>query len=155
MTPARSVILDMGLRVVLHTVLVFSVFLLLRGHDAPGGGFSGGLVAATGLVLVWSVRGRALPVGRASPETLLGLGIVVAGGTGAVAWGLGGSFLEHGKVVLDLPIFGALPLFSALAFDIGVYLVVVGVVALLLDELGAGPGVDGPTGTSSDPEAAG
>ena len=134
-----SVVLDTTVRVVFHTVLVFSLYLLFAGHNQPGGGFVGGLVAGVAFVLQYVAGGRAalraaVPV---DPSLPLGLGIVVASVTGMGAWLFGAQFLESGKVSLDVPVLGVIKATSALPFDVGVYLVVVGLVLLLLRTLGA------------------
>lgn len=135
----RSVILETCVRLVFHTVLIFSLYLLFAGHNSPGGGFVGGLTAGAAFVLRYVAGGRAelraaLPI---DPGLPLGLGVLLATGTGMVAWLLGGQFLESGVVELELPLLGELKLVSVLAFDLGVYLVVVGLVLTLLRTLGA------------------
>lgn len=135
----RSVVLETTVRLVFHTVLVFALYLLFAGHNQPGGGFVGGLVAGCAFVLRYMAGGRgalqaAVPV---DPGLPLGAGLVLAAGTGALAWVFGGQFLESGKVTLDLPVLGMLKLTSALAFDTGVFLVVLGLVLAALRTLGA------------------
>ena len=137
--PLRSVVLETAVRLVFHTVLVFGVYLLFAGHNQPGGGFVGGLVAGCAFVLRYAVTGRE-GIGRAvpvDPSLPLGLGLLLAGGTGAAAWLLGGQFLESGYVERDLPVLGVVKATSALPFDVGVFLVVVGLVLLVLRTLGA------------------
>ena len=134
-----SLILDIGVRTVFHTLLLFSVFLLLAGHNAPGGGFVGGLVAGAAFVLVYVSGGRRRLARRrqALPEWLLGSGLTLAVVTGALGWLRGGQYLR--RVVffdVDVPVLGELKLASPLPFDFGVYLVVVGVVLALLRSLG-------------------
>ena len=135
----RSVVLETAVRMVFHTVLLFSLYLLFAGHNQPGGGFVGGLVAGCAFVLRYVAGGRAalkaaVPI---DPGVPLGVGLVLAAGTGAAALILGGQFLESAKVELDLALLGHVKLVSALAFDIGVYLVVVGLVLGALRTLGA------------------
>ena len=135
----RSVVLDTAVRLVFHTVLVFGLYLLFAGHNQPGGGFVGGLVVGCAFVLRGAVGGReaqaqAVPV---EPGVLLGGGLLLSAGTGAAAWLLGGQFLESGYVELDLPVLGVVKATSALPFDVGVFLVVVGLVLLVLRTLGA------------------
>lgn len=138
-----SLILQTASRTLSHTIVVFSLFLLFAGHNNPGGGFIGGLVGAAALVLRYNAEGIADPrrVVRARPAHLLGTGgllAVLAGVAGLLA---GGAFLEG--VTLEwaqAPVFGDVKLSSVLLFDIGVYLIVVGVVYAILDALGEGSG---------------
>ena len=137
--PRPSVILDTVLGMVFRTTLLFSAFLLFAGHNAPGGGFVGGLVAAAALVLRY-VAGGAREVDRVVPVhefTLLGSGLLIAAVTGAAGWALGGSFLYGAKYEFDVVVFGHAKITSALFFDVGVYLVVVGLGLALLRSLGA------------------
>ena len=135
----RSVVLETAVRLVFHTVLVFSLYLLFAGHNQPGGGFVGGLVAGAAFVLRYIAGGRAalaaaVPI---DPGVPVGGGLVLATGTGMAAWLVGGQFLESGKVELVLPLLGTIKATSALPFDTGVYLVVVGLVLGVLRTLGA------------------
>lgn len=137
--PQRSVVLETAVRLVFHTVLVFGVYLLFAGHNQPGGGFVGGLVAGCAFVLRYAVTGRE-GIGRAvpvDPSLPLGAGLLLSGGTGAAAWLLGAQFLQSGYVELDLPVLGVVKATSALPFDTGVFLVVVGLVLVMLRTLGA------------------
>jgi multicomponent Na+:H+ antiporter subunit A len=136
---ARSVVLETVVRLAFHTVLVFGVYLLFAGHNQPGGGFIGGLVTGAAFILRYVSGGRralrsAVPV---DPRLPLAVGLLVATLTGVTAVVLGGQFLESGYRELEVPVLGDLALVSAVAFDIGVYLVVVGLVLGLLRTLGA------------------
>jgi multicomponent Na+:H+ antiporter subunit A len=135
----QSVVLETAVRLVFHTVLVFGVYLLFAGHNQPGGGFVGGLVAGCAFVLRYAATGRegidrAVPVDPALP---LGAGLLLAAATGSAAWLFGADFLESGKLELDLPVLGVVKATSALPFDTGVFLVVVGLVLVMLRTLGA------------------
>jgi multicomponent Na+:H+ antiporter subunit A len=134
-----SLILDVGTKALFHTAMMLSLYLLFVGHNAPGGGFIGGLVGGAALVLRYVAltqeQFRQLVPFRAEP--LLGLGILTAGGTGLAGYALGGEFLAGGFVELDLPLLGHLTVTSVLFFDVGVYLVVLGLVVMIIDMLGA------------------
>jgi multicomponent Na+:H+ antiporter subunit A len=135
---ARSVILETCVRLTFHTVLVFGLYLLFAGHNQPGGGFVGGLVAGTAFVLRYVAGGRAelraaVPIDPALP---LGVGVLLATATGMGAWLFGADFLtsDYGSVVL--PVLGVVKASTVLVFDIGVFAVVVGLVLTLLRTLG-------------------
>ena len=146
-----SLVLETCVHALFHTALLFSVFLLFAGHNAPGGGFVGGLVAGAAFVLRY-VEGGAQEVEDAAPVSgtvLMGVGLTLAVATGAAALLGGGEFLSSGKLQVDLPLLGIVKATSALAFDIGVYLVVVGLVVNVLSTLGAEP--DDPTPAEEAP----
>jgi multicomponent Na+:H+ antiporter subunit B len=120
-----SLILRTATRFLMALLLLFSVFLLLRGHNEPGGGFIGGLVAATAFVLyaiafdVESAR-RAL---RVEPRNLIGVGLLLAAGSGVVPLMLGRPFMSGmWWMWKGVPAAG-----TPVLFDVGVFLVVVGV----------------------------
>ena len=129
-----SLILRSAARLLLPLLLLFSVFLLLRGHNEPGGGFSGGLVAAAAFALLTIATDvpttrRTL---RMSPRIFIGAGLLVAIASGAVGLVGGGAFLTGLWVELPLPSGAKLAVGTPLLFDIGVYLVVIGVVLTIV-----------------------
>jgi len=135
----RSVVLETGIRAVFRPLVLFSIYLLFAGHNDPGGGFIGGLVAGSALILVAVGHGiaelrRRL---RVRAEWLLGSGILLASGSAAIGWLADGGFLTRASVEIDVPVFGALYLSTTASFDVGVYLVVVGLVVALLRSLGS------------------
>ena len=135
----RSVVLEVVTRILFHTILVFSVYLLFSGHNEPGGGFAGGLVAGLALVLRYLAGGRyelgeAAPV---APGVLLGAGLLFAGGTGVGGLLLGAEVLQTAILETTLPVLGDVKLVTSLFFDMGVYLIVVGLVLDVLRSLGA------------------
>jgi multicomponent Na+:H+ antiporter subunit A len=135
----RSVVLEVITRVLFHTILVFSVYLLFSGHNAPGGGFAGGLVAGLALVLRYLAGGR-YELGEAAPVDpglLLGAGLLFAGGTGVGGLLLGAEVLQTAILETTLPVLGHVKLVTSLFFDMGVYLIVVGLVLDVLRSLGA------------------
>ena len=135
----RSLVLEVVTRLLFHAVVVFSLYLLFAGHNQPGGGFAGGLVAGLALVLRYLAGGR-YELGEAAPVDpglLMGLGLLIAGGTGVVGLVLGAQVLETALLELSLPVLGDVKLVTSLFFDVGVYLVVVGLVLDVLRSLGA------------------
>ncbi|MPZ87891.1 MAG: hypothetical protein GEU81_07415 [Nitriliruptorales bacterium] len=134
-----SLILDTVARVAFHTIGIFSLYLLFAGHNNPGGGFVGGLVAGAALVLIYACRGSAgvRAVVAIRPEPLLGAGLLLAGLTGALSWVRGEPFLDSAVFEAHLLLLGEVKVTSVLGFDAGVYLVVVGLVLGVLDSLGS------------------
>jgi multicomponent Na+:H+ antiporter subunit B len=128
----RSLILRAGARFLVVLLVLFSIFELLRGHNEPGGGFVGGLLAASGFALymlahdVEAARGLL----RANPLTVVGVGLMIAVASGAAALVAGRPFLT-GLWYGD-PIPGIGKISTVLAFDIGVYLVVLGTALLIV-----------------------
>jgi multicomponent Na+:H+ antiporter subunit B len=129
----NSIILRTANRVLIAILLLFSVFLLLRGHDLPGGGFIGGLLAASALALHAIANGlsAAQRLLRVPPQTFIGWGLVLAVGAGFLAVGSASPFLTGQWWVFS---FAGVEwkLSSPLLFDVGVYLVVVGVVLTMV-----------------------
>jgi multicomponent Na+:H+ antiporter subunit A len=124
--------------IVIRTAAAFSLYLLFSGHNAPGGGFIAGLVAGICVILMYVARGGEgmNQLVRVRPDQLLGVGLAVAVGVGGAGWLWGGSFLETAKFEVVLPLLGTVKTTSALVFDIGVFLVVLGLVAALIGALG-------------------
>ncbi|MBF9128922.1 Na+/H+ antiporter subunit A [Plantactinospora sp. S1510] len=138
-TRSRSIVLEVVVRLIFHTVVVFSIFLLFSGHNAPGGGFTGGLVAGLALAVRYLAGGRheldqAAPVDAGA---VLGTGLLVAVGTGLAAILLGNPVLRSTVLDLHLPLIGDVHLVTSIFFDIGVYLVVIGLSLDILRSLGA------------------
>ncbi|WP_320064547.1 Na+/H+ antiporter subunit A [Micromonospora sp. RTGN7] len=135
----RSIVFEVVTRLLFHTIVLFSLFLLFAGHNAPGGGFSGGLVASLALVVRYLAGGR-YELAEAAPVaagTVLGTGLAVSVGTGLVALLAGRSVLESVKVDIWLPGVGDLHVVTSIFFDVGVYLIVVGLALDILGSLGA------------------
>jgi multicomponent Na+:H+ antiporter subunit A len=135
----RSIILEVVVRLLFHTAIIVSLYLLFAGHNRSGGGFAGGLVVGLALVARYLAGGR-YELGEALPVDaglVLGLGLLMAVGTGAAALAFGGQVLESVIWHWSVPLFGEVKLVSSLFFDIGVYLVVVGLVLDVLRSLGA------------------
>ena len=135
----RSLVLEVTTRLIFPTMMVLSVFLFFAGHNNPGGGFAGGLVAGLALVLRYLAGGR-YEIGEAVPVDagrILGLGLLLAAGTAVVSIALGAPALSAATLELTLPVFGHVKVVTALVFDAGVYLIVVGLVLDILRSLGA------------------
>lgn len=136
----RSPLLRQVVALALPVQIMFAAFLLLRGHDAPGGGFVAGLVTTAAVVLA------ALTFGRPAVDRALGpivrplpvLGLAVALGSGLVAVARGEGFLTHGHHRVVVTPHLAITLSTTLIFDVGVYLVVVGVTTVILATLAKG-----------------
>jgi len=133
----HPLMLSVVARLVLPLALLVSVFIFMRGHNAPGGGFIAGLVTAIALILQYVAFGvgwtqRRLP---ADFHPVAALGVLIAGLTGVGSWFFGRPFLTswHGHV--HLPLIGDIELASAVSFDFGVYLVVVGATMLVMANL--------------------
>lgn len=138
----RSFILDTLVAMIVRTALVFSLFLLFSGHNAPGGGFVAGLVFGISLILQYVAGGIArmreiLPM-RA--EALLGTGLFLSMATGLAGWVWGEAFLESSLLELELPLLGTLKASSTLPFDVGVFGIVIGLVAALVASFGTDEG---------------
>ena len=121
-------------RLLFPVMLIVAVFLLLRGHDLPGGGFSAGMVVAIAILLQYIIGGAAWTEShlRLLPQIWLGAGLLVASGTGLAAWFFGRPFLTTYFAYAELPLIGKVPTASALIFDIGVFALVVGATLLML-----------------------
>jgi len=134
----RSIILDEAERWLFRLILLVSVFLAVRGHNAPGGGFIGGLVAGAAFTLRRLAGHTSLEelCGRLRPQALLGAGALVATITALTPLASGDALLESAVWSADWPVFGKFKLVSAAIFDVGVYLAVVGFVLTMLVVLG-------------------
>ena len=130
----QSLILKTATRLLVGLILTFSVYLLLRGHNAPGGGFAGALVAGTGFALFAIAEGpivvrRAI---RISPQKIAVIGLGLAIGSGIAATVFGQAFLtgiwwiwqtkQASKMAIGTPLF----------FDVGVFLAVLGTILTLI-----------------------
>lgn len=136
-----SMILRTMVRLLLPLLLVFSVFLLLRGHNEPGGGFVGGLMAATGFALISIAFGSATArrILQIEPKMLIAVGLLLALLSGISSLLLQRPFLTATWFKMSFGAFGKIELGTPLFFDLGVYLVVWGVtltIIFALEEVG-------------------
>jgi multicomponent Na+:H+ antiporter subunit B len=134
----RSLILQTATRLLLPLLLLVSVLILLRGHNEPGGGFIGGLLAAGGLALYGLAfdAERTRRVLRVDPRLVIGVGLLASTLSGCLALFLGKPFLTG--VWGSRPVPGIGKVSTVLLFDVGVYLVVAGTALLILLSLGRG-----------------
>ncbi|WP_163536880.1 Na(+)/H(+) antiporter subunit B [Gracilibacillus sp. YIM 98692] len=112
----------------------FSVYLFLAGHNAPGGGFIGGLMTSAAILLMYMAYGyeavnKVLPINYRS---LISIGLLVAVLTGVGSFVFGQPFLSQTFDYFYLPILGKTELATALLFDVGVYLTVIGVTLTII-----------------------
>lgn len=130
-----SLILSTATYYLLPLLLLFSIFLVMRGHNEPGGGFAGGLVAAAALTLYAISNGVA--AGRQllgfDPRNLIAFGLMTAAGSGTVSMISGHPFLTGIWSAQELPVIGKIG--TPLLFDVGVYLVVSGATLTIIFSL--------------------
>lgn len=122
-------------RVMMPILLMVGTFIFLRGHNMPGGGFIAGLVVAIGVVVQYMASGFAWAESRHRfpYHGIIGLGVLIAGLTGIGAWFTGHPFLTTSFTYITIPPLEEFEVASALAFDLGVFLTVVGSVMLALE----------------------
>ena len=137
-TDAHPIILQNLSRLLFPLMLLFAAFVFLRGHNLPGGGFIAGLITMLAIILQYLSNGISWTSERIRPDMhqVIGAGLLFAIGTGLVAIGLGYPFLTSAFTYLKWPIVGKFEVASAMMFDLGVFLVVVGSTVMILVELG-------------------
>ncbi|MGR3804656.1 monovalent cation/H+ antiporter subunit A [Marinibacterium profundimaris] len=124
-------------RVMMPIALMVGIYIFLRGHNQPGGGFVAGLVVSIALLMQYMASGFAWTQERQKIEyhSLIGWGVVIAGLTGAGAWLAGKPFLTSAYGYLEFPPIEEFEWATAIAFDLGVFLTVLGAVMLMLYSL--------------------
>ena len=125
-------------RLLLPLALLVAIFVLLRGHNLPGGGFIAGLITAVALITQYLANGIAWTRARMSSRLhpMIGVGLLIATATGLGSWAFGYPFLTSTFTHLHWPLVGEFEVASAMLFDLGVFLVVVGVTLVILLRLG-------------------
>ncbi len=153
----HPVMLAMLMRPLLPLALAVSAYVLMRGHNLPGGGFIAGLITGIALILQYLAVGIAATNARMRVDhmRLFALGLGLATGTGLVAMAFGLPFLTSAHGYLYPPVIGKTEIASALVFDLGVYVVVVTTVLLILYELGRLSGTEVRLPATAMPAAAG
>ncbi len=141
-TPGADELLPVG-NMMVPTVLVrlilpisglISVFFLLRGHNLPGGGFVGGLVLATAVIVQYMMGGVTWVESRSRLHPLywISVGLLLAGGAAMSSWLAMRPFLSAMALDIALPVIGTIHLSTVLIFDLGVYMLVIGATVLIL-----------------------
>ncbi|HEY5568971.1 MAG TPA: monovalent cation/H+ antiporter subunit A, partial [Gammaproteobacteria bacterium] len=121
-------------RLLLPLAWLVSLYFLLRGHNAPGGGFVGGLVMATAIITQYMAGGTIWVESRLRlhPQLLIAFGLLAAAAAGAAAWLGSRPFLTALAADLHVPVIGDVHVSSVLLFDLGVYMLVIGATVLML-----------------------
>lgn len=135
----RSLVLEVATRLIFPVMMVLSAYFFFAGHNVPGGGFAGGLMAGLALVLRYLAGGR-YELGETLPldaGKILGAGLTLAAGTAFASLLVGAPALSSALIQVDVPVLGTVKFVTALIFDLGVYLIVVGLVLDVLRSLGA------------------
>jgi multicomponent K+:H+ antiporter subunit A len=142
----HPLILVVATRVMLPLALTAGVYIFLRGHNLPGGGFIAGIVVAIAFIMQYIASGYAWAHerNRLDPRLMIGAGVVLAGVTGLGSWFFGHPLLTSAHGGFDLPLIGHIELSSVIAFDLGVFFTVVGTVLVALASISQ---VEGPEDT--------
>lgn len=134
----NDIILQTATKVVAFVIILFSIRLFFSGHYYAGGGFVGGLITSGAIILLMiaydmkTVK-NLLPINF---RKVLATGLLISISTGLIAVFQGDPFLTHYYGYFDLPILGETSLHTATLFDLGVYLVVVGVTLTIIQSIG-------------------
>ena len=143
-TPFGSPILDAACRILVPFIVLFAVYVVIHGHDSPGGGFQGGTILAAAIILIQMIRGQNIPwaLDRHGALLLACCGVGLFAGIGFLSLFFAGHYLDYG--VLPLPLKAAKVRFmGTLGIEIGVALGVTGVLILIFDALTTGESKEG------------
>jgi multicomponent Na+:H+ antiporter subunit A len=138
---SRIVFVDVSAQIVFYAILVGSLWLLFAGHNQPGGGFVGGLLAGSAIALRYIAGGmtEVRSLSRFRPWTVLGVGLLLAATTAAAPLLFANPLLDVTSWSLHPPLFGAPKVSTALLFDTGVYVAVIGMVLMVFEAFGDEP----------------
>lgn len=134
----NNLLLQSVTRVVTFLIFAFSIYLFFAGHNNPGGGFIGGLMTASALLLLYlafdiqSIK-KALAFNYVN---IIAIGLIISLVTGMVSMFLGSAFLNQYDQYVQLPLFGEVHLTTAVPFDLGIYLAVVAVALVIILAIG-------------------
>ncbi|MCT1424992.1 Na+/H+ antiporter subunit A [Corynebacterium sanguinis] len=134
----RHIMVLVSSRILFPSMMLLSAYFFFSGHNAPGGGFAGGLVAALAFALRYLAGGRkevedALPV---NPEAILGTGLILSSSAVVIPMFFGLPPLTTAYIAPEVPLIGSVSLPSALLFDAGVYVIVIGLIMHILNSVG-------------------
>jgi multicomponent K+:H+ antiporter subunit A len=134
---AHPLVLVVAARVLLPLAVAVGIYIFLRGHNQPGGGFIAGLVVAIAVIMQYMASGYAWAAERArfDAHEFLGAGVLIAGLTGLGSFLFGRPFLTSSFGYFHVPLVGEVELATAILFDVGVFLTVVGTVLLSLSQI--------------------
>lgn len=137
----RSMLLEICVQAEFHTLLLVSLFFLFAGHNQPGGGFVGGLVAGAAISLRFLAGGieEVRSTTRFAPWTILGAGIALSVGTAIAPMLIGRPVLSSLGTEFDVVVLGEIYASTTLLFDVGVYAVVVGLVFMVFEAFAEEP----------------
>ncbi|WP_079476876.1 Na(+)/H(+) antiporter subunit B [Marinococcus halophilus] len=134
----NDVILQTVTKFISFLIFLFAIYIFFNGHQEPGGGFAGGLMTSAALVLLLlafdmdTIR-RAMPIDY---KTMIAIGLVFGVGTGVGSFFFSTPFLSQTFGYFHFPVLGELELTTTLAFDLGVYLTVVGATMTIIQTIG-------------------
>jgi len=153
----HSLIVTVGTRLLLPMIITSGVFIFLRGHNEPGGGFIAGVLVGIAYIMQYVASGYNWSQERArfDPHLMIGAGITIAAASGLPSWLFGYPYLTSTFGYVPIPLIGPVEIASVIVFDIGVFLTVVGIVLISLANLArvedkapaASDGVGTPDGT--------
>ncbi|MFI5043873.1 MAG: MnhB domain-containing protein [Acidimicrobiales bacterium] len=145
----RSTILTTTASGLTPVLLLVSLYVTFRGHNAPGGGFAGGLVMGTAIILRYLAEGHpGIRSSRLDPVVLIAAGLGLALITSTAPLVFGSQFMDSKLIDLDVPLIGEIHFVTAGFFDIGVHVLVVGVVMSILIAFARADDEAGSTGDS-------
>ncbi|NIP71925.1 MAG: DUF4040 domain-containing protein, partial [Gammaproteobacteria bacterium] len=149
----HPLVLTVTVRALLPVALMVSIYLLLRGHNQPGGGFIAALAASVALTSQYLAHGARWTRQRLTLRyrPLIAAGLLVALLTGLGSWLFGAPFLTSSFGHFHVPLIGDVELATALLFDVGIYLTVIGAVTLMLARLGRVSGIERPEDPGREP----
>ncbi|MBJ6360594.1 Na(+)/H(+) antiporter subunit B [Paenibacillus sp. GCM10012307] len=133
-----DVILQTSTKILVFIILTFSIYVMFAGHNNPGGGFIGGLITASALILLY-IAFDVKTVHEIIPidfKLIGAAGVLISLLTGIGSLALGYPFLSQAFAYRDLPLFGKTELATAVIFDLGVYMAVVGTTMTIILSIG-------------------